>query len=804
MAKFYKSYSRLMVEIDLPRCTRTYGVAPCTAAVGVTGADKCFNCIRTCQDRLNYNASTITLRLADQAPDSYYTVAGSPVQVINNIVSYSITPAIVKPGVDAGERETLTINCIEHADSDTILDPYVTERAYDPLKQGTFWQRLRSRYVSYEGFPLRFYRGYAGQDRDVMDVYHYSMTSITSDGKSAKLTAKDPFTLTDSKKSQAPVASNGSLLSALVSTDTSVTLTPSGVGDYEYPASGFVCLSGSEVVPFTRTADTLTITRDAAVATSHEAGAAVQLVLAYAGVSGATILADLLVNYTQGIDPAWVDSATWEAEINGYYGTLFTAKISAPTSVATLINEIIAQLPAVFFWDSQAQKFRLQALRPADPTAPLLDDNSFVENSFKVTEQPNARADMIWTYFGQKDSTKKLDEVNNYATTLATVDADSGTDYNTDSIKTVYSRWIPAVARGAAQILNATLLSRYRDPPRQVAFNLWRNILKRPNLGDIYMVTHPFLQDAYGAQAQVPVQLCTVKPTDSGYECSAQEIIYKPQTGSGASGAKYIYIDSNIQDVNLRTLYDGIFSGTTGVTEVHLVIGSGATVGGTVNGGYALEILAGDWPGTVDIFIDMLGGNILGKGGDGLANVDHPELATPPPAGHALHCTRAVTVTGTGIIGGGGGASARWMFHENGSPGRTFQAGGGGGAGYSIGKSGAMYAYGVYTLVRQAPTMFLGAIQGGSGASTYDGPVTSPPGFERLVYVGTEAGDLGVAGGNTLIARFVDLAGTICTSYNLYDSYRRIGTAGAAGNAIVGYSNLTIVGSGIDVRGATI
>ncbi len=46
-----------IVELIQPWCGLTYGSAPCTAAVGVTGDRKCFNTRKTCQDRDNYNAS---------------------------------------------------------------------------------------------------------------------------------------------------------------------------------------------------------------------------------------------------------------------------------------------------------------------------------------------------------------------------------------------------------------------------------------------------------------------------------------------------------------------------------------------------------------------------------------------------------------------------------------------------------------------------------------------------------------------------------------------------------------------------
>ena len=51
-----------IVEIDLDYCSLTYGVGPCTAALGVTGEHKCFNGYATCQAKAAFDKITKTLR----------------------------------------------------------------------------------------------------------------------------------------------------------------------------------------------------------------------------------------------------------------------------------------------------------------------------------------------------------------------------------------------------------------------------------------------------------------------------------------------------------------------------------------------------------------------------------------------------------------------------------------------------------------------------------------------------------------------------------------------------------------------
>src|SRR3954465_10733275 len=48
-----------ILEVDLDYCANTYGVAPCTAAVGVTGSAKCFNTRKTCQDANHYTIAGV-------------------------------------------------------------------------------------------------------------------------------------------------------------------------------------------------------------------------------------------------------------------------------------------------------------------------------------------------------------------------------------------------------------------------------------------------------------------------------------------------------------------------------------------------------------------------------------------------------------------------------------------------------------------------------------------------------------------------------------------------------------------------
>lgn len=131
--------SLTFIEIDVDHCANTYGVAPCTAS----GLTKCFNSLASCQDRLHFINSPVTLRFSKSS--SHYPLS---IDAIPSIKDVSFTPATISLGQDLGQRATLQVTFVDHPDSDTgpAGDPYRTERCYDPYKQGTFWGKFRARY----------------------------------------------------------------------------------------------------------------------------------------------------------------------------------------------------------------------------------------------------------------------------------------------------------------------------------------------------------------------------------------------------------------------------------------------------------------------------------------------------------------------------------------------------------------------------------------------------------------------------------------------------------------------------------
>lgn len=238
-------------EIDLPRCANTYGVSPCTAALGVTGTDKCVNCFASCQDPENFILTTVTQRYA--VPASYLP---RNVDALPNITDVDHSPAVVGLGDNIGSRASLkvTFSDAPHSDAGAGYDPYFNERSYNPWEQGTHWGKFRARYPYIQGVECRLIRGVLGEALEEMDTRYFLVESVEGpsiDGEFS-IVAKDRLKSLDGDRAQAPVANSGRSQNALTTVSTSITLIPAGVGDDEYDEHGYATLGGNEVVGFTR------------------------------------------------------------------------------------------------------------------------------------------------------------------------------------------------------------------------------------------------------------------------------------------------------------------------------------------------------------------------------------------------------------------------------------------------------------------------------------------------------------------------------------------------------------------------
>ena len=665
-----------IVEIDVPSCSLVYGAGAnggsgaCTAKG--TGDAKCFNTLASCQVLDAYNEVKKTYRYCEQ-------LSPHPVglDAVPNLNSVSISPAQIQIDGGLGVRSNLSLSFFDHPSSDLDTDPYVMGRTYDPYLRGTYWAKFRARNPFYQNSATRLISAYllnGAVNLATADTYHFVLETLDVSAGSANIVAKDPLKLADNKRAQAPIPSNGELITDINNTATTVNLRPTGIGA-EYPNSGKVRISG-EVMSFTRVADALTVTRaqNNTLNVAHEEGDKVQLCLEYDDTLD-VILKDLLVKYS-GMDAAFIPDAFWAAEVGDNLSGLIEALITEPFGVTKLIKELGEQFPHSLFWDERTQKIQLTAIKPPPQGANTYDENSnLISDSFNVADKRDLRVSTVFVYFGQIDPTKKLDEANNYAGTYIRANLDSIARYGGNEIKTIFSRWINRDNKAQALRLAARIGRRFGTVPRAINFELDAKD-KEVWAGQVIGVNHKYLPDFSGLPSTVLFQIITAQETDN-FKYTGIEYNYDPQLpqdeGGGDDGVTLLFIEGNRTNYNMRDAYNTQAEAPDETTIVKLIIESNARLGSTSTSTFSLD--TGSWPTGATVIIENRN-LLIGAGGRGGS-----DSTGPTNGGPAIILRHPVTINNLGIIGGGGGGGIQNNLNE-------ITAGGGGGAGYFGGPRG--------------------------------------------------------------------------------------------------------------------
>lgn len=457
-----------------------------------------------------FEAPTRTYRFA--IPSDYLD---ETIEAIPSIDSVSFTPARISLGVDLGQRASVRVSLRDHLH---VMNG-------EPYDQGTFFGKWRGRYgTKLRGRKLRLIRGIVGQALADMDIRHYLIEQTDGPTFDSVYTieAKDVLKFADDDRARAPVVSTGRLSGSINSSVTSFNLSPTGVGDLLYPASGYVTVGGKEVVSFTRVADAMTVVRGqfGSVAQAHDAGDRVQITLRYDGDDPADIIYDLLVNYA-AVPAEYIELAEWQAETADFLGVIYAATITEPTSVKKLVSEIIEQAALALWWDDRAQRIRLNVLREISTDTDSFDHERIIQGSLRIQEQPLKRISQIWTFYGERDPTDSGANEDNFRAVLADTDLALEAEYGSPEIRQIMARWIETET--AASRLNSIQLSRFRDPPRQFAFDLVRGEMVTPASG--YTIQWWGSQDETGVEVPVKIQITQVAIHSDRIHIEAEEML---------------------------------------------------------------------------------------------------------------------------------------------------------------------------------------------------------------------------------------------------------------------------------------
>lgn len=468
-----------VVEIDVPQCTREFGVGACGATLGAAAAYKCFNTFPTCTYKQAFNRGTVTLKFIEP---SYSVKGGNYIPALRSVSGREQEVNIAgfsDRAVGLGVRASVNVSLADFTDRDTLTDKYWAERmsgtaqlsgiGYDPMDRGSFWTKFKARNPNYSGFPLRViqahYNAAGALVYDVIRSYVISDIDGPSGSGSVTIKAKDILSLADDKKALAPFTSIGRVGVDFNETADNFTLSPAGVGA-SYPASGRITI-GSEIMTFARVGDVMTLTGrglQGTEAASHSINDTVQVAYHVDRVRADVVIRDLLMTYGN-IPAGYIDVAEWSSEFDRWGASMvLSATICKPTGVAKLISEI-NQLGVTVWWDEVAQKIRVKLNHPPEENPVEISDRNNII-SIKQEDNEDERATRVSLWSVQIDPTKDLSAGNfmrNYITIY--VDGEHEEYHDESRTHTITTRWLNHGADAAAKIITGRLLIRYQNAP---------------------------------------------------------------------------------------------------------------------------------------------------------------------------------------------------------------------------------------------------------------------------------------------------------------------------------------------------
>jgi hypothetical protein len=383
-------------------------------------------------------------------------------------------------GLGTRGKATVTIKDFPWGDLDT--DPYVSDRTYNPMSQGTYWGKFKGRNPYYRGAKAIIWTGFvdpsAGQVFDFSNFKprYYIIDKIEgpSGGKRARVSIHLQDVLIKAFGEQSVYPSpNTETLSA----DLNETATSFSVGSGEgaaYGTSGYIAI-GTEVMSFTRSGDTFSVTRAQfnTDAEEHDAGEVVQECLYYDDQLALTVFQDILEN---GCNIATADINTTDisnenaAWMESYKVTRLIAK---PTACDELLNSL-GENRAFHMWaDPFTGKVRCRAIRPnTDSITTYTDDENILADSMKAVDSPKDRASTAIVYYGQINPFDGESKAGNFGGWAIWQDAETASLYDEERIHKVYALWL-----GPNQHLDATSLAnnwilRSKNTPTVLTFSL--------------------------------------------------------------------------------------------------------------------------------------------------------------------------------------------------------------------------------------------------------------------------------------------------------------------------------------------
>lgn len=550
------------IEVEVDRCSLTYGAAPCQASLGSTGDRKCLNSWATCQDSQNFDPEPFFLRFGEpvaNAPRLSFVESGLA-SILPALRRLDHSPGIPDPGESLGLRVQLTAHLVDLEHHDHGVDKYASERGNGsgPAPQGGFLRRTRARWPHYIGRRLRWYRGFisASPSLEDFEVRHYIMERWEGPDHTGavRITAKDPLKLADNERAQAPRPSGGSLAANLDELDSPTTLdvNTSDVTEYDIVSPSTInwVRIGGEILSYTGTTAISGGVRLTGVARNdvpagyrteredHDTGDLVQLCY-YQDARVTEVVQTLLEDYA-GIDPAWIDLNAWNTEHDTWFpGLTIRRLITEPTGVRSLLDGIVQQtLTWAFWWDERAQLIRYRAIRPPDideTIAPIADHGNLLAGTVRVKDEPDRLANEVQVLYGQIDPAGSDSDAENFGAGTVLVDADSqsANEAGQRRIKRVFATWHPKTNSAEVEQFATRTLASVASNLVRVEFELDRKD-EEIKTAEFVDLTTLYLVDEMGIPRTTRVQIIRAMSGGETMSVTAREDFFSTRFGRWA------------------------------------------------------------------------------------------------------------------------------------------------------------------------------------------------------------------------------------------------------------------------------
>ena len=411
-------------------------------------------------------------------------VPGSP-YILPLLKSVSTAPARVNlSGSDTnsgglGNRASVSMSFEDGPHTDRLVDPYLGTRLHQPLERATFWTKWLTRNPYRYNYLTRVYEGYAGQTLDEMTRREYVLTNTRGPTYGGvTFTSKDPLTLVEDRKAEAPKASNGELQEDLGAATTVFTVVNASATEYD--PSGTIRIN-DELMVYTSVVQTDTNIvfnisergSDNTEASEHSSGDVVQACVRYSGARLDDVVRNLCVKYSSMPFGLLDLTGSFVEETDDFLSTYkLTTVISEPTTVTKLLSELQEQCGFSLFWDERISLIKMRASRgiTEDPVR-LTAESNILAGTFSIADKPNRRISRVNFYYDHRNPVLPFSPAN-FRAAKSNVDLPSETEsqYGTAQIRNFFSRWINT----GAEALNTAskLISRYSDVPREATFEM--------------------------------------------------------------------------------------------------------------------------------------------------------------------------------------------------------------------------------------------------------------------------------------------------------------------------------------------